>query len=622
MRFYSWPVFAGFVFLLGTLNVNAQYWQQQIDYDIDLKLDVNTHQYNGTQEIKYWNNSPDTLRKVFFHLYMNAFQPGSMMDVRSQNLPDPDSRVGSRISQLSKDEQGFLHVTSLKRKGTDLEMNEAGTVLEVTLDEPLLPGKNTSFTMKFEGQVPKQIRRNGRDNEEGIDYSMAQWYPKMSEYDSKGWHAYPYVAREFHGVWGDFEVDITIDENYTVAATGVLQNADDIGHGYDGIEEKKKGENGMLTWEFEAEDVIDFVWAADPDYRHTTTEVPDGPTLHFFFQPGEETTENWEKLMGDTRKMFESASAKFGKYPYPNYSVIQGGDGGMEYPMATLITGERKYPSLVGVTAHELMHSWYQAVLATNESLYPWMDEGFTSYGSNILYNEIFPDKDATHPHEGAYRSYRRLVDAEREEPMSTHSDRYSTNAAYGMAAYSKGTIFVHQLGYVIGEENLDKTLKRYFHEWKFKHPGPWDFIRVAEKVSGMQLDWYLSGMLYDTRTVDIAIQQVKGGSERTEISLQRKGEFAMPVDLFVKRSDGSLEYHYIPLRSMRGEKNEKVLETEPVTHPDWPWVYEFYTFEIQVPVDQIEAIVIDPLQKTMDIDPSNNVLRLDGQSKNITIQP
>src|SRR5882762_10426114 len=208
-------------------------WQQRVEYAMDVHLDDVAHKIVGTQKLVYYNNSPDTLTKVYYHLFFNAFQPGSMMDVRSRNISDPDRRVGDRISKLKDDEIGYQHIVSLKQDGKDLTYKVNGTILEVTLTKPLLPKAKSIFEMKFNAQVPLQVRRSGRDNREGIAFSMTQWYPKMAEYDYQGWHAYQYVAREFHGIWGDFDVKITIDPKYVLAGTGKLQNPDKIGFGYE-----------------------------------------------------------------------------------------------------------------------------------------------------------------------------------------------------------------------------------------------------------------------------------------------------------------------------------------------------------------------------------------------------
>ena len=211
---------------------NFEYWQQRVDYKMDVKMDVGSHTYTGTQNLIYTNNSPDDLDVVFYHLYYNAFQPGSEMDIRSITISDPDSRVDDRISMLKKEDYGFINVLSLTQGGDPINFNVAGTVLEVKLSVPIKSGNSTELKMVFEGQVPPVIRRAGKNSSEGVALSMAQWYPKMAEYDFEGWHADPYIGREFHGVWGDFDVKLSIDKNYTVGGTGYLQNPEEVGHGY------------------------------------------------------------------------------------------------------------------------------------------------------------------------------------------------------------------------------------------------------------------------------------------------------------------------------------------------------------------------------------------------------
>lgn len=214
---------------------NTSYWQQHVDYTMDIDMDVETYQYTGTQKLVYTNNSPDVLNRVFYHLYYNAFQPGSEMDIRLQTIVDPDRRMvtntgtrenpkyQSRIAELKPNEIGYLNVLSLKQEGKKLEYSVEGTLLVVDLVSPINPGEKAVFDMSFEGQVPVHIRRAGRNSKDGVALSMAQWYPKMAEYDFEGWHDHPYIAREFHGVWGDFNVTINIDKSYTVGGTGVLK---------------------------------------------------------------------------------------------------------------------------------------------------------------------------------------------------------------------------------------------------------------------------------------------------------------------------------------------------------------------------------------------------------------
>ncbi len=586
---------------------NTSYWQQHVEYKMEVDMNVENFQYTGNQELKYTNNSPDTLDRVFYHLFFNAFQPGSEMDVRSRTIKDPDSRVGDRISKLTEAEQGYLKVNSLTQDGASLSFQEVGTVLEVELSKPLLPGEKATFKMDFKGQVPQQIRRSGRNNAEGVALSMTQWYPKMAEYDFQGWHADPYIGREFHGVWGDFDVKISIDKKFTIGGTGYLQNPQEIGHGYEAEGTKVKQKKGdKHIWHFVAPMVHDFAWAADPEFVHDKRTAADGTVLHFLYKNDPKIKENWKNLQPKTEELLLYFNEHIGPYPWDQYSVIQGGDGGMEYAMATLITGERSFGSLVGVTAHEMAHAWFQHLMATNESVNEWMDEGFTSYISTLAENEISDSKEEN-VFAGSYRGYVRLATSGVEQPQSTHADRYNLNGAYGAAAYTKGSVFLAQLGYIIGQENLQKTLNRYYDEWKFKHPTPNDFIRIAEKVSGAELDWYLIDWTQTTNTIDYAITDLTEEGQTTTVNLERKGLMPMPLDIKVTYTDGTSEMIYVPLRMMRWVKPAES-GMDRTLAKDWAWAYPTYKLTISKPKASISSIVIDPAGLMADINREDNV--------------
>ncbi len=586
-----------------TTKAQPSRWQQAVSYEMEIDMDVENHQFTGTQKLTYINNSPDTLYKVFYHLYFNAFQPNSMMDVRSRNLPDPDKRVKDRILHLKEDEIGYQKVKKLTQNGAKLKYEVEGTILKVTLDKPILPNSSTLFSMDFEAQVPVQIRRSGWMNAEGIEYSMAQWYPKMAEYDYKGWHSHPYVGREFYAPWGDFDVKLNIDSKYVVAGTGVLMNADKIGFGY--AEKKTKKTPKKFAWHFKAENVHDFVWAADPDYKHDIIKISgDGPEIHFFYQPeSDELVANWKKLQESVKKAYPFMEKNFGKYPYSTYSIIQGGDGGMEYPMSTLITGKRNFQSLLGVTIHEMMHTWYQMILATNESYYAWMDEGYTSYASSLT-SGYLADKDFTlSPYDG----YFNLVKAGAEESLSTHSDHFNSNRAYGIGSYGKGAISIHQLGYIIGQDVMRKGLLKYYNTWKFKHPNLNDFVRIMEKESGLELDWYYEYWVNSTKIIDYGIESVENLNGKSIVKLQRVGKMPMPIDIEVTYEDNTKEMFYIPLGLMRGEKaNETALKRTQLQ--DWPWTHPTYEFEVKG--KKIKTIEIDPSQRMADLNRENNKLQ------------
>ena len=592
--------------LLGIVTVsNAQsnYWQQAVDYKMDIAFDVSTHQFAGNQTLIYSNNSPDTLYNAFWHLYFNAFQPGSMMDLRNQTIVDPDGKIGDKVSKLKPDEIGFHKISSLMQDGTALEYKIEDTILEVKLAQPIPPGGKATFEMTFDSQVPPQIRRSGRDSKEGVDYSMSQWFPKIAEYDEMGWHSHPYIYREFFAPWGNYEVNITIDKDFVLGGTGLIQNGNEMGCGYEdeGLR-VKNSKSKTKTWQFKAENVHDFVWAADKDYEHISRTMEDGLVLHFLYIPSKKT-ENWKFLPEMTEKALDFIESNYGEYPFPQYSIIQGGDGGMEYPMATLITGERSLRSLVGVTVHEAIHSWYQGLLATNESYYAWMDEGFTTYASAETMAILFTDGENERSQAANYRGYvQGATYPGFEQPLSTHADHFTSNGSYGWGSYTKGSVILAQLRYVVGQDNFNKALKRYFNEWKFKHPDLNDFIRVFEKTSGLELHWYFEYMVNTTHNIDYEVSNVTANDNGTQIKMTKKGTVPMPIDLTITKTDGSTEDYYIPLGLMRGEKS-----SDAQLKPDWQWTKPTYELTIDIPVSEIQKVEIDPSGIMADVGRANN---------------
>jgi hypothetical protein len=593
-------------------------WQQRVNYVMNVNVNVQTNQFTGKQKLEYWNNSPDTLSRVFYHLYWNAFQPNSMMDTRSRrqgtivlrqgrngnDVFDWDQRVRDRIQNLKPEEYGYQKILSLKMNGRQQKYKVEETILEVELDKPILPKSKATFEMEFESQVPLQIRRSGRDNPTTkVRYSMSQWYPKICEYDYEGWHPTPYVAREFYGVWGDFDVTITIDKNYILAATGYLQNPNQIGYGYEtqGTTVKRPG-GDKLAWHFIAPNVHDFVWAADPEYVHVSRKLKDSLTVHVFYKPTNATAQEWEALLDMAQKALPFIEKTFGHYPYKQYSFIHGGDGGMEYPMATLLIGP-------GAAIHEWMHSWYYGLLGTNESLYPWMDEGFTQYAEARV--TAFLTNATTFPYQDEYAGYFNLAKSGKEEPLSTHADHYNTNFAYGSAVYSKGAVFMEQLGYIVGAQVRDKILLEYYRLWRYKHPNAQDFINVAEKVSNMKLDWYKEFWINSTKTIDYGIDSLWEENGKTKVRLRNLGLIPMPIDLRLNFKDGTQELHYVPLDIMYGAKPAESDSVSRKLYDPWHWTSATYTIETDHKLTDIVVAEIDPSQRLADIDRKNNRLEL-----------
>jgi len=627
--------FLGVVMLIGSIALaQTDRWQQRVKYTMDINMDVNTNRFTGKQKLEYTNNSSDTLRKVFYHLYWNAFQPNSMMDVRNKEFwkqthnrqLDWDPKIADRISKLTEDEIGYQKIVSLSMNGSSQSFVMHETILEVPLNRPILPKSKVVFDMEFETQVPLQIRRGGRDAPtNGVRYSMSQWYPKMCEYDQQGWHPTPYIGREFHGVWGDFEVKISIDKSYMLGGTGYLQNSNQIGYGYETAGTKVvRSQTAKLTWHFLAPNVHDFMWAADPYFKHLKTEIPNGPTIHVLYrEPSNSRVDDsaWKQILDFSKKVWPFVEKQYGKYPYKQYSFVQGGDGGMEYPMAALIkSGD------LGTASHELMHSWFQGLMANNESLYSWLDEGFSNFAQSFAldnYIRQLPQGHQTrklyenkfeglpYPVKGNYDLYFSLVKSGKEEPLSTHADHFESYYASMAGAYYKGAVFIEQLAYIVGKETRDKILLEYYRQWRFKHPSGNDFIALAEKQSNMKLDWYQQYWINSTKTIDYGIDSLWEEGGKSKIRLKRIGKMPMPVDVGIQYKDGATEIAYIPMSLMFGEKPAEDQAISRTILTAWKWTHPTYVIEIPRKLSDMKHIEIDPSQRMADVERKNNKLEI-----------
>lgn len=606
-------------FSLMLLAQKRGYYQQGVKYNMDIDVNASEYTYHGKQTIEYTNNSPDELKVVYFHLYWNAFRAGSMMDQRVTNQGEnADGRLKevvngktvSRLSSIPENEAGSQKINWIKQKGKNLKFEVQETIMKVYLNEPIKPNSTTTFTMDWDAVIPKQIRRAGRNNREGIEMSMSQWYPKIAEYDYDGWATFDYVGREFHAPFGDFEVTIRIDKDYVVGAGGTLLNPSEV-KGYQNEAIVKEDKNGKAVWKWEAKNILDFAWAADPDYTVEEENVVDGPKLYFVYQKSEKT-KFWDEAKPYAVKFFQLMNAHFGRYVYPSYSFIQGGDGGMEYGMCTLMLGEHNtLQRLVGLMAHEGAHSWYQHMLATNESVAPWLDEGFTSYAEDFVMYRLFPpSKPQPNPFVEPLSSYVNFTKRGIEEPASWLADHHDHGSAYSVASYTKGELFLVELGYIVGEETLTQIMKKYYEEWAMKHPTARDFMHIAQQVSGMDLKWFYHYWINTTKTIDYAIKNVKYGDGFTKITLTNKGEVPMPIDFSVMTKDNKIITYHIPLNAMREPKKSDYFG-EFKTLDYWSWTASDYTFTIPYDKEDLQVLGIDFTQRLADVNPEDNFLEV-----------
>lgn len=610
--------FLTIILVYATAMANAQqnaYYQQYAKYKMDIDVDAANFTYNGRQTIEYTNNSPDELKVAYFHLYWNAFKPGSMMDQRVQSQgKNADSRLAtngiSRLASIPKNQEGAQNIHWIKQNGKTLKYDIQGTIMKVELAEPIKPKSSTTFTMEWDANIPMQIRRAGRNNREGIDMTMTQWYPKIAEYDYDGWASFDYLGREFHAPFADFDVNIKINKDYIIGAGGNLENEQDM-PGYNLTASNHADENGKINWHWTAKNILDFAWAADRDYTVESFIVPDGPKVYYIYQKSEKTA-YWEQSKPYVVKFYQLMNALYGRYAYPSYSFIQGGDGGMEYGMCTMMLGESKsLEGLVGLMVHEGGHSWNQQIMAYNESVRPWMDEGFTSYYEDYVMHQLFPPAEpVANPFVSAINSYVNFTKKGIEEPAVWFGDHHDNGSAYSVASYTKGELFLVQLGYIMGEQKLAETMKEFYNQWKLKHPSDRDFMHIAQKTSGMDLKWFQNYWINTTKTIDYAIKNVEYGKENTTITLVNNGSVPMPIDFSVLTKDKKVTNYQIPV-SLTHVWKQKDIYGNFQTMPFWPWTQKEYQITVPFTKSQISAMGIDFSQRLADVNPQDNFVQV-----------
>lgn len=628
-------------------------WQQRVEYTMDISVDVSAHSYDGKQTLKYTNNSPDTLREVFYHLYYEAFKPGSVMDRRNASLPDGRLRIG----ELLPDEQGGVSVSAMTQDGNAVTWRVEETILRVQLAQPLPPGATTSISMTWRTRIPKLTRRGGWMSREGVEFSMSQWYPKLCEYDASGWHNDEYAGREFYGVWGDFNVTITLPAHYIVGATGVITNPQEVRCGYEvqfpkndasessirgaratnatiritdplgepfpppifyrdtTITQPAKGETGMKTWRFRAENVHDFAWVADPDYIHRIVEW-NGITVHILVE--QSIAFAWRNAADYTIRSMEYFTQRFGDYTWPQFTVAMAGDGGMEYPMLIMITGNRGEQSLAAVIAHELGHQWFYGMVGNNETQEAWMDEGLTQFLTeeamrNVLFplrinpytgleEMIYPWDD--HPWRDVESTYS-LTMGGFIEPLSTFHDWHSDGRT-AAEVYFKGMAVVRMMRDMLGDSLFNHGIRTYVNRWRYRHPSYRDFEKAMEDATGLRLDWFFNQWIIQNKTCDYAIdalrsEQSPNGAWQTTLELSNRDQIVMPLDIYLYYDDGTVANANIPVEVWQKPRMNFNL-------PRWSWMERQYRTTFTTPKQVVKAVV-DPWLSMLDLDRTNNTV-------------
>ncbi len=612
------------------------YWQQDVYYKIKADLDERTDVITGSEELTYWNNSPDDLQFVYFHLYQNAFTPNSYLDKLSHA-----NNVFPKYGPYEN--QGLAEkVTSVSVNGQELKTEWDNTILKVYLTAPLKSGESITFKIEFKTyfDIKSQVRRRMKAywNYGYKHFDGVHWYPRMCVYDRKfGWETEQHLEKEFYGDYGCYDVEINIASNYVMEATGWLQNRDevlpaDLRQKLDISNFKDKqmyskpsvitpyDSTQRKTWKYHAENVHDFAFTTDPTYRIGEAAWNGVQVIALASEP---VASRWQNAADYTAKVIKTYSEDFGMYAYPKIVVADARDG-MEYPMLTLDGGfDPNYRSLF---SHEVGHNWFFGMVGNNETYRAFLDEGFTQFLTSWSYRKINGDvviegepksswiKKYRRPvqviDEEIYNRYMQEVTAGRDATLNTHSSGFSSalrhGGGYGMV-YFKTAVMLYNLQYVLGDSLFLKAMQHYVSQWEIAHPYPEDFRASIISYTHADLNWFFDQWLETTKTVDYAVKGAQAGAKEGDyvITFKRKGTMQMPLDFVVMDKRDSVYKFHIP-------NTWFVKKTDATVLPKWfGWdkLTDEYKAYIHIP-GELEDVIIDPSHRLADVYMPDNSLK------------
>jgi len=590
------------------------YWQQGTQYDIEATLDPTTAKLEGTVRIVYANNAPASLRTVFLLLHQNFHRADAVRH-------DPGEVTGGITLRRVTAGGAVLEEQDLE-DGPGYDVN--GTVLELRPPSALEQGDTLRLELEWEMTVPQKgiNERMGHSNQEL--YFLAYWFPKMAVLDDlRVWDAEPFLGTgEFYDGFADYTVALTVPVDWSVMATGSLQNPEEVYSALtrqrlaaaavsdtlvviagqaerDALAVTSDSPTGTLTYRFAAQNVRDFTWTTSNTQRWDATSavVPsrtvDGATdrvlIHAFWRP--ERAPLWSESWRYGKQSIEFFSTYTGvPYPWPHMTVVEGADiigGGMEFPMMTLIDSfaDRDAQALFNTTSHEIAHMWVPMIVGTNEKRYAWMDEGSANYLENQSKMELYPGVDH---HRVEARTYLGFAALRQEEILMRHGDWYESSNGYGIASYYKPAALMRSLQEILGAETWETAYRTFIAEWAYKHPTPWDFFATVERFAGRDLDWFWTAYYYETWTVDHSVGDVTTtASGETSVVIEDRGLAPYPAQVRIRTASG------------------QTIEREvPVEH----WLAGNTRYEIAVGRERVTRVEIDPAGYAPDVDRGNNL--------------
>lgn len=490
------------------------YWQQQVDYKIDVTLNDADNTLDGYISMNYFNNSPDTLHFIWIHIWPNAYKNDRTA------FSDQLLENGNTDFYFSgKENRGYINRLDFKVNSTTAKTEDHPVhqdIIKLLLPQPLLPKSSCKIETPFHVKLPFNYSRSGYNDKA---YQITQWYPKPAVYDTKGWHPIPYLDQgEFYSEFGNYSVQITSPDNYIIASTGIPQEKNisrqtikknTTSQKKKSIPDKKtisvtNNTGHTKTMHFVQNNVHDFAWFADPDFtiKTDTLKLASGRiiTVNAYYYSANE--EIWLHSIGFIKHAVLTKSKWLGEYPYDVVSVVEDkrNDGGMEYPTITFLSSGGTEKSLDFVINHEVGHNWFYGVLATNERLHPWMDEGMNTYYDSRYMTQQYKTGTADiisvkskflkqrMPDDVLQTLLLSLIAVKKDQPIETPSEKFS-KLNYNGIVYGKTGMWMQQLEKKLGTAVFDSCMHVYFNRWAFKHPYPEDFKAVFEEISGTNLD-------------------------------------------------------------------------------------------------------------------------------------
>jgi hypothetical protein len=599
----------------GSGKPGPKYWQNHASYDIQAALDTTTKTLTGTLQLRYTNNSPDTLHFIWMQTEQNAFKSGSL---NSFIFPE-NSRFGARGFEGGDVITRFDQVTAGRNgKRIALKLRDNGTVTKVDLAEPLAPGRTATFDVAWHFLIPEHgADRMGRD---GMLYELAQWYPRVNVYDDlRGWNTEPYLGQgEFYLEYGDFTVAITVPAGYTVASTGTLQNPRDVLTATEisrlaqaaksatpvniiTLDEVRSGAarprtNGTLTWKFSAKNVRDVAWAASPEYLWDASSW-NGVLAQAYYRPS--AIDPWKDAADQTRMSIDEYSTRWYPYPWPQMSAVEGPISGMEYPMLVMEAKSDDKYDLYNVVTHEIGHNWFPMLVGSNERTHMWQDEGFNTFINTFSEARRYPEKGDQMQRAAGERAYvEQAMQHDVDVPIDVNPDRIDPRLL-GLAAYVKPSVGLQLLRQeIMGPAAFDDAFRTYIRRWAFKHPSPTDFYRTMEDVGGKRLDWFWREWFIENPHFDQAIDSVgttmQNGTQNVTVVYGNRARGVLPIHARFTFSDGSTRNYDYPA---------EVWSTNTTHYP------RSYSFSGK----SLTRIELDPDHRLLDVNRANNTWSTGG---------